>query len=106
MPRAWEADMAETRGKTTKAEKPLPKPRRRVVGWLEELSKAGPEMEKAKAVFNKVRDDARASKADREHFCRALAQQSLAWYMGAVRGKPLAPEEIKEMAAARTAKKG
>ena len=98
--------MAQPRGKSPKADKPLPTPRKRVVAWLQELSQAGPDMEKAKGVLNKVRDDGRASKADREHFCRALAQQSLGWYMAAVRGKALTPDEIKEMASARAAKKG
>jgi hypothetical protein len=98
--------MAQPSVKVPKSDKPLPTPRKRVVGWLTELAQAGQDMGRAKALLNKVRDDVRASKADREHFCRALAQQSLAWYMGAVRGKPLAPEEIKEMASARGGKKG
>jgi hypothetical protein len=72
-----------------------PPPRPRVVGWLEELTRVGDNMEKAKGVFNKVRSDVNANRTDKEHFYRTLAQQSLIWYMGAIRGKPLTGEEIK-----------
>jgi len=75
-----------------------PEPRPRVVAWLEELSKAGESMEKAGALFKRVKTDVNANRADKEHFYRTLAQQSLIWYMGAIRGKPLTGEEIKQAA--------
>src|SRR5687767_11798167 len=72
-------------------------PRPRVVAWLGELSKAGQDMAKAKAVFNRVRDD--KNKTDQEHFHRTLAQQSFVWYLGALRGKPMTGDELKAFAA-------
>lgn len=96
---------------TSPAEKrPKPVPRPKVVAWVTDLSQAADDMGKAKALFNRVRDDKNATKADREHFYRTLAQQSLIWYMGAIRGNPLTGDEIKQaaqesVAEARKAKK-
>lgn len=75
-----------------------PTPRPRVLGWLKALNDAGPDMQKAQLVLNGIRDDQRASKADKEHFYRALAQQSYVWYLGALRGQPVTAEELKEKA--------
>lgn len=75
-----------------------PQPRARVVAWLDALAKAGPDMEAAKRVLNSVKNDERASKTDREHFYKALAQQSLVWFMGALEGRPLSNDEVKALA--------
>jgi hypothetical protein len=73
-------------------------PRRpRVKSWITDLVSAGDNMDKAKKVFNAVRDDKDADDTDREHFYRALAQQSFLWYMGALKGEPLSPTEIKTL---------
>lgn len=76
------------------------KPRPRVVKWLQSLEEAGFDDDKAKAVFNTVRDDPDADKLDREHFYRALAQQSYVHYLGTIRGKPLDAKDIMEHAKA------
>jgi hypothetical protein len=75
-------------------------PRRaRVVEWIEALVDAGENKERAQKVLNQVRDDKRATDTDREHFYRALAQQSFLWYMSALKGSPLTQEEMMELMA-------
>lgn len=80
-----------------------PPPRARVVAWMDALKAAGADTDKARAVLNQVRDDARASRVDKEHFYRALAQQSLVWFLGAVEGRPLTAEEVRQLAQAQNA---
>lgn len=83
-----------------------PKPRPRVLKWLKQLEEAGFDDAKAKAALNAIRDDAEADAKDREHFYRALAQQSYVHYLGVLRGKPLNEDEILEHAeAAQAARK-
>lgn len=86
--------MAAKKPATTSEQKP-PAPRARVVGWLKDLAAAGPDMDKARALLNRVRTDPNANRTDREHFYRTLAQQSVVWYLGAIRGKPLSGDEVK-----------
>jgi hypothetical protein len=69
--------------------------------WALDLDAAGVNEAEAKKVFNAVRDDPRATQADREEFYSALAQQSFIWYVECLRGSQLTEEEfdrfVKEM---------
>ncbi|MFZ9887868.1 MAG: hypothetical protein ACO3JL_10225 [Myxococcota bacterium] len=73
-------------------------PRPRVVQWLRALAEAGPDEARAASVLRRVRDDPAASPADHAHFRRALAQQSLVWFLGALEGRPLSRAELQEAA--------
>ena len=90
--------MAAKKASPAPPPRPPPPPRPKVVAWLEELSRAGMDMGKAKALLNRVQMDVNATRTDKEHFYRTLAQQSLIWYMGALRGSPLTGDEIKQAA--------
>lgn len=74
-------------------------PRPKVGAWVMELSQAGDSMELAATLLHKVRDDPNATKTDRYHFYRVLAQQSFLWYLGALRGKPLSSAEVYQASA-------
>lgn len=73
-------------------------PRPRVVQWLNALAEAGPDEARAAAALRQVRDDPAATPQDRAHFYRALAQQSLVWFLGALEGRPLTRPELEEAA--------
>lgn len=78
--------------------KPPGEVRPRAADWFKGLAAAGNDMDKARAILNRIRDDKRASKADKEQFLRLLAQQSYVWYLGALRGTPVTPDELRQMA--------
>jgi hypothetical protein len=97
---------SKSAGKSTKGKAALPgkkavatlQPRKRVLEWMDALRKAGGDQNAVKKVFNRVRDDRAASKVDRDHFYRALAQQGLVWFVGALEGRVLKPDEVKQLA--------
>jgi len=77
------------------------KPMSRAQQWAQQLDAAGANEEEARKVLNTVRDDPRATEADREEFHYALAQQSFIWYVECMRGSALSEEDferfVKEM---------
>lgn len=73
--------------------------RPRVVKWIQELQAAGPDEARAKAVLNAVRDDPDALAPDRDHFCRALAQQMFLQFLQCTQGEALSPDQVKKLVA-------
>lgn len=66
------------------------------LAWLSALAKAGDDKEKARQVFNDVRD-AKVHPVEKDRFCRAVAQQSAVRVTEIMRGRPISEEEQQEL---------
>jgi hypothetical protein len=65
----------------------------RIVHWLTKLQDAGSDQNEVRKLLNQIRDT-KAHPVEKDHFLRALAQQSTVWLHEAMRGKPFSEGEM------------